>query len=151
MLSMKRFLLIAMAVVALMIAAPTLHADAARKPTPAPIATPLPPEDPAITAIARKQFVLWQAGVISRDGYTDEMNQLVTPDKLAETSKELGHLGGLLHAVWAGPASADDVPQGSKTYVYHMVCSDGAVYMEFSIEPTGKIAGMLFRDDLADF
>ena len=146
---MKRVLLAALVVAALILAMPGLHADA-RKPTPAPSATPLPPEDPSVTAVARKQFVAWQAGIVNRQLYTDDMNGLMTPDKVAETSKELAHLGGLLQAVWAGPAHSDSVPPGSKTYIYHMICSDGHAYMEFSIEPTGLLAGMIFSEKMSD-
>lgn len=147
---MKRSLFVLLAA-ALMLAMPVLPAGAAPHKVPAAAATPLPPEDPAITLIARKQFVAWQVASLNRDLYTDEMNGLMTPDKVTETSKALAQLGALEHAVWAGPATADDVPAGSKTYLYHMLCAGGQVYMEFSIEPTGKLAGMLFRDNLTDF
>jgi hypothetical protein len=147
---MKRSLLVLLAA-ALMLAMPVFPVGAAPHRVPVATATPLPPEDPAITLIARKQFVAWQASIVNHGLYTDEMNALMTPDKVTETSKALGQLGALQHAVWAGPATAEDVPPGTKTYLYHMLCADGQVYMEFSIEPTGKFAGMLFRDNLTDF
>jgi hypothetical protein len=147
---MERSLLVLLAV-ALMLAMPVLPAGAAPHRAPAATATPLPPEDPAITLIARKQFVAWQAASVNRDLYTDALNDMMTLDKMAGVSKALGLLGPLEQVVWAGPAIAKDVPAGSKTYVYHMLCADGQVYMEFSIEPTGKLAGLLFRNNPADF
>jgi hypothetical protein len=148
---MKRYLVGAIAIFALAASLPVLQAGAARHPAPVATATPLPPEDPAITLIARKQFVAWQSGSVKRELYSDQMNALMDPKLVNDTSKGLAQLGGLLQTVWAGPAVPASLPPGSKAYLYHMICSNGSVYMEFAIDPTGKFGSMLFRENLSDF
>jgi len=131
------------------LAAPPAIAKARATPTPSP--APLPPEDPAGTKAARQLFVTWQLGVIDRTKYTDELNALATDDQLQHTSVQLAGLGSLKTLDWLGYRHADGVPDGSKTYVYRANCANGAVLMQFSITPLGKIAGIIFRDSLTDF
>ncbi len=127
------------------VAVPTI---AATRHTPAPAATPLPPEDPVATKVARQQFVAWQIGSIDRTGYTDELSALASPDQVASTSKALLQLGSLQKPEWAGFRLVEGVPPGSKTYLYKMLCSLGSVFMQFSITKEGKLAGIIFRDNL---
>jgi hypothetical protein len=126
-------------------------AAATHRATPTPAPTPVPPADPAVTKAAFQQFVAWQLGIIDRTRYTDEMNVLITPEKLTQSAKGLSALGALETAEYLGPKPASGVPPGSKTYVYRMHCSLGAVFMQFSVAPDGKVAAIIFRDNLTDF
>ena len=63
----------------------------------------------------------------------------------------LSQLGSLQSMEWLGYRSAAGVPPGTKTYVYRAHCSRGTVLIQFSIQPDGKIAGIIFRDNLTDF
>ncbi|HEY5258184.1 MAG TPA: hypothetical protein VIJ12_07355 [Candidatus Baltobacteraceae bacterium] len=122
------------------------------RPHPAPAATPapLPPEDPAISKIAFGQFLAWQIGKVDRSRYTDAVDALMTPDTIAAAAQDLVSLGALQRVVWKGPSVAQGVPAGSKTYLYQVICSDGQVYMQFSIGPNGKLASMVFRKTLLE-
>lgn len=131
------------------VAPQTASARAHASPTPAP--TPLPPEDPPATRIATQQFVAWQLGVIDRTKYTDELNALADADQVNHTAAALRQLGALKQMEWLGYRSAEGVPEGSKTYVYRANCLNGKVLMQFSLTPTGKLAGIIFRDNLSDF
>ncbi len=119
--------------------------------TPTPVPTPLPPEDPAATKIATQQFVAWQLGTIDRTKYTGELNALADADQVSHTAAALRQLGGLKAMQWMGYRNAEGVPEGSKTYVYRANCLNGSVLMQFSLTPLGKVAGIIFRDNLTDF
>jgi hypothetical protein len=128
---------------------PAVARAAHASPTPAP--TPLPPEDPAASKVARQQFVAWQVGVLDRTRYTDDLNKLADADQVTHTAAALSQLGALQSMEWMGYRSAEGVPEGSKTYIYRAHCSRGTVLMQFSLSPQGKIAGIIFRDNLTDF
>jgi hypothetical protein len=117
------------------------HAPAA---TPAPSPTPKPVEDPAVTKIARQQFVAWQAGVVNPKLYTQDMQAKMLPATLADTSQNIGALGPLISVEYEGPVLVDDAPATSNSYLYQMTCASGSVFMQFALLPDGKIAGMLF-------
>lgn len=117
------------------------HGPAAT-PTPAP--TPTPVEDPAITKIARQQFVAWQAGVINPKLYSADMQAKMLPATLADTSRNIGALGALISTAFEGPVLVNDAPATSNSYLYQMTCANGSVFMQFALLPDGKIAGMLF-------
>jgi hypothetical protein len=119
--------------------------------TPTPAPTPIGPEDPAASKIARQQFVAWQVGSLDRTRYTDDLNKLADDDQVSHTAAALRQLGALQSMEWMGYRSAEGVPEGSKTYVYRAHCANGSVLMQFSLAPDGKIAGMIFRDNLTDF
>jgi hypothetical protein len=119
--------------------------------TPTPAPTPLPPEDPAATKVARQQFVAWQLGTLDRSRYTDELNGLADADAVTKTSAALVQLGSLQSMEWLGYRSAAGVVAGTKTYLYRVHGSLGTVLMQFSIQLDGKIAGIIFRDNLTDF
>jgi len=145
-------LMMAVAVTAFAFSAVAPQPAAARShatPTPAP--TPLPPEEPGATKVARQQFVAWQLGTLDRTRYTDELNGLADADAVSHTSAALSQLGSLQSMEWLGYRAAAGVPPGTKTYVYRAHCSRGTVLIQFSIEPDGKIAGIIFRDNLTDF
>jgi hypothetical protein len=60
------------------------------QPSPTPTATPtLPPENPAITAIARREFVSWQAGSVDKDHYVEAAQTQLTSDITDKMSKAL--------------------------------------------------------------
>lgn len=131
---------------ALVLAAPSM---ALARPHPAPTATPVPPpEDPAITTIARREFVSWQAGVVTKSRYAETTQAQLQDQKIATTSKELGMAGSLVRTEWVGPVVYDDAPPGVKGYLYRMICTNAAVYEQLTIGPDGKIVGILFRDKL---
>ena len=118
-------------------------------PSPAPTATlSPPPEDANITKIARREFVSWQAGNVDLDRYSANAKAQLTPDKIASTSKQLGLLGALVQTEWYSPMVFDGAPPGVKGYLYHMVCTQGAVYEQLVIDAQGKITGIVFRDKL---
>jgi len=119
--------------------------------TPTPSPTPLPPEDPAASKVARQQFVAWQLGTLDRSRYTDDLNALADADAVTKTSAALTQLGSLQSMEWLGYRQAAGVVAGTKTSVYRVHCSIGSVLMQFSIQPDGKIAGIIFRDNLTDF
>ena len=124
------------------------NADA-RKATPAPTASPTPPpEDPAVTQIARREFVAWQAGVVTPNRYAAGAQAGLTADKIAETSKQLGAAGTLVKTDWIGPLVVDDAPPGTHGYWYKMTCENAAVYERLILAPDGKIDGIMFRDKL---
>lgn len=121
----------------------------ARRASPAPTASPTPPpEDPAVTQIARREFVAWQAGVVSSNRYAAQAQAGLNPDKIAQTSKELGAAGTLVKTDWIGPVLVDDAPPGTHGYWYKMTCENSVVFERLIIAPDGKIDGILFRDKL---
>jgi hypothetical protein len=140
----------AVAALLVAVALAPLGAGARGHATPTPTASPtLPPEDPAITLIVRREFVSWQAGTINLDRYAESSRPSLTPDKIAETSKNLGGLGTLESTEWLGPIQIIDAPPGVKgSYLYKMHCELADVYAELTMMADGKIAGLLFRDKL---
>ncbi len=151
---MSRSLRTSAAVVALLgtIAFVPLGAFARGHATPTPTATPsIPPEDPAITLIARREFVAWQAGTVNLAHYEKESQVNLTPDKITETSKNLGALGTLESTQWLGPIPIIDAPASVKgAYLYKMHCDGADVYEELTLGVDGKVAGIIFRDKLPD-
>ena len=145
----RLFVISAFALAAFVAVAPG-HADA-RRASPAPTASPTPPpEDPAVTQIARREFVAWQAGVVSPLRYAPQAQTGLTADKVATTSKELGLAGTLVSTDWVGPVIVDDAPPGTHGYWYKMTCENAVVYERLIIAPDGKIDGILFRDKAPD-
>jgi hypothetical protein len=132
---------------ALLIAAGSGPASARPTPTPTPTATPVPvPEDPAVTTIARREFVSWQAGVVDKSRYSEAMQGQITDDQVTQTSKNLSEVGALQHAEWVGLYAAPPQVSGGKAYVYRMVCTNHPVYEVLVLGADHKIAGILFRD-----
>ncbi len=108
----------------------------------------MPSEDPAITQIARREFVAWQAGVVNPEHYSSKTRGL-EPEKIANTSKALGILGSLIRTEWLGPIPIiSGGPPDAKAYLFRMVCSNSAVFEELTIGGDGKIDGIFFRDKL---
>lgn len=141
----RLFVISALALSALIAIAP--GQALAKHAAPAPTASPTPPpEDPAVTAIARHEFVAWQAGVVSAERYAPQAQSALTADHIATTSKELGDAGTLEQTDWIGPVIVDDAPPGTHGYWYKMTCENTVVYERLIIAPDGKIDGIMFRD-----
>jgi hypothetical protein len=143
---MRRFILAAgIAAMALASAAPGLARPHAT-PTPAP--TPTPIADPAITKLARQQFVSWQAGTINKSLYAQQVLDKLDDAKIAQTSEALGQLGALIDVVFLGPWIAPDFPPGARGYAYQMRCTSGNIYLWLALDAKGKIATILFKNRL---
>jgi hypothetical protein len=136
----------ALIAVGLLVASP---AGARPHPTPTPSATPTPPPaDPAVTKLARQQFLAWQIGSIEKSLYDPRLLAQLTDAKIAETSKAIAPLGALIDTVYVGPFTGSDFPPDAKGYVYQMTCTQGKMYEFVVLTGEGKIATMFFRDTL---
>lgn len=132
---------------ALVILAPA-NALARRGPAPTPSPTPMTvPEDPAVTAIARREFVAWQAGVVSPSRYAAQAQAGLATDRVTTISKELGAAGTLQKTEWVEPVIVDGIP-GAKGYIYKMTCENAVVYERLILGADGKIDGVVFMDKL---
>jgi len=143
---MKRALLAVAIALALLPATP--DATWARHATPTPSPTPSPVADPAVTKVARQQFVQWQAGVINKALYAPQLLPQLTDAKITDTSSKLGQLGALTDLVYVGPWLNPDFPTGVRGYIYQMRCISGNVYLWLALQPDGKIATIFFKDRL---
>ena len=101
-----------------------------------------------MTAIARHEFVAWQAGVVDKSRYSAAMQAAMTDAQIARTSKNLSELGALERTQWLGPYQAPPDEPGAKSYLFRMFCAIHPVYVLLTIAPDGKIAGIAFRDSL---
>jgi hypothetical protein len=135
----------AAAVLAILINAP---AFARPHSTPTPSPTPSPVADPAITKLARQQFVQWQAGTVNKALYAQQVIDKLSDEKIAQTSQALGQLGPLTDVVYLGPWISADFPAGARGYAYQMRCSAGNIYLWLALDPEGKIATILFKNRL---
>jgi hypothetical protein len=99
-----------------------------------------------------REFVAWQAGVVNLSHYDPASQPMITPAKVSQTASSLGQAGSLERngVEWIGPLKIDDAPPGVRGYIYRMHCAQKAVYEELMMAPTGKVAGILFRDSLTD-
>jgi hypothetical protein len=116
--------------------------------TPTPSPTPTPIADPAITKLARQQFVQWQAGTINKSLYAQQVLDKLDDTKINDTSKALGQLGALIDVVYLGPWIAPDFPPGARGYAYQMRCTSGNIYLWLALDAQGKIATILFKNRL---
>lgn len=116
--------------------------------TPTPAPTPAPVADPAITRIARQQFVQWQAGTVNKSLYSDQVAAKLTDDMISSTSTRLGQLGALTDIVYLGRWINPDFPADTRGYIYQMRCSSGNVYLWLAIDAQGKIAWFTFKNRL---
>jgi hypothetical protein len=124
-------------------AALVLTLGAGAKPT--PTATPtLPPEDPAISAVARHEFVAWQAGVVDKNHYATAAQSSLTDDAISNMSKALSSYGALVHTVWLGHFPIVGGPPGVVGYTYRMECTNAPVFEQLMIGADGKIDSINF-------
>lgn len=144
-LSLKLSVIAGAAVALLLLAAPAGWARTHATPTPSP--TP-PVADPAITKIARQQFVQWQAGTVNRSLYAAQLQPQLTDAKIADTSSKLGELGALNDTVFVGRWLNPDFPPEIHGYIYQMRCISGNVYLWLAIDGEGKLAALFFKNRL---
>jgi hypothetical protein len=147
--SLRSLRISAIAVPALLLALLVCGAAQARpRPTPTPSPTPTPVADPAITKLARQQFVAWQAGSINRNAYSAKVQAKLTDAIVNDVSHKLGLLGPLTDLVYLGPFYANDFPPDARGYIYQMLCREGNVYQFMILDGQGKIATIYFKDKL---
>jgi hypothetical protein len=111
----------------------------ARHPTPTPSPSPTPIADPAITKIAKQQFVQWQAATVNKSLYIPQVVPKLTDTLIADTSRALAQLGALTDTVYIGRWINPEFPPGVNGYIYQMRCVSGNVYLWLAIDPQGKI------------
>ncbi|MGC9993476.1 MAG: hypothetical protein ABSD52_13935 [Candidatus Cybelea sp.] len=134
------------AIVPLVFAALTVTSSARPHPTPSP--SPPPVADPAITKLARQQFVDWQAGIVNQHLYAPQVTEKLTDEKVTDTSRALGQLGALTDAVFIGPWADPSFPPGARGYIYQMLCQSGKIYLWLALDSQGKIATIFFKNRL---
>jgi|SRR5579862_3044303 len=145
---MKRYALAATLGALALLGSLTAPGFARPHPTPTPAPTPTPVADPAITRLARQQFVAWQAGSVNKSLYADQVIPKLTDAKISDVSHALGILGPLNNIVFMGPFAATDVPEEAHGYIYRMDCAEGSVYQWMIVDEKGKIATIFFKDKL---
>jgi hypothetical protein len=138
----------AMAALAAMLVVVPLAGRARSNATPTPSPSPSPVADPAVTLIARQQFVQWQAGIVNKSLYADKVLPQLTDAKVSETSTRLGQLGALTETVYIGRWINPDFPPGAQGYIYQMRCVSGNVYLWLALDAQGKIATIFFKNRL---
>lgn len=118
-------------------------------PSPTPTATPtLAPEIPAITALARREFVAWQAGAVDKDHYVAAAQSQLSADAADKMSKALVSYGALVRTEWYGNFPIIGAPPGVVGYTYRMVCTNDAIFEQLMIGPDGKIDSINFSKKL---
>mgnify|MGYP001420755028 CR=1 FL=1 len=135
---------------AMMVAAIALSAPVAARPsaTPTPAPTPAPVADPAVTKVARQQFVAWQAANINKALYAPQVIPKLTDAKVNDVAHVLAALGPLDDTAFVAPFSAEDIPPDAHGYIYQMRCANGNIYMWMILDGDGKIATVFFKDKL---
>jgi hypothetical protein len=116
--------------------------------TPTPEPTPAPVADPAVTKIARQQFVAWQAGTINKSLYAPEVLTKLTDAKVNDVARALAALGPLTDTTFIAPFEAADIPANARGYIYQMHCTAGNIYLWMILDADGKIATIFFKDKL---
>jgi hypothetical protein len=116
--------------------------------TPTPSPTPSPVADPAITKVARQQFVQWQAGSVNKSLYAQQVLAKLSDAQIADASAKLGQLGALTDVVYIGRWIDATFPAGARGYIYQMRCVSGNIYLWLAFDAQGKIATILFKNRL---
>jgi hypothetical protein len=122
-------------------------AGARPKATPTPSPTAAPVADPAITKLARQQFLAWQIGTIDKSLYSPDLLAKANDAKIADVSRHIAPLGALISLDYIAPFSGEDFPPDAKGYIYQMNCSNGKIFEEIVLTG-GKIGYLYFRDTL---
>jgi hypothetical protein len=123
-------------------------AEARPKATPTPAPTAAPVADPAITKLARQQFLAWQIGTIDKSLYSADLLAKANDEKIADVSRHIAPLGALISTDYIAPFTGEDFPPDAKGYIYRMNCSNGKIYEEIVLTSAGKIGYLYFRDTL---
>jgi hypothetical protein len=139
---------LAAAVAALLLVALAVPSWGRPHATPTPQPTPTPVADPAITKLARAQFVQWQAGTVNKSLYADQVAAKLTDSMIADTSQRLGQLGALTDMVYLGRWINPDAPPDTRGYIYQMRCTGGNIYLWMALDGQGKIAWFTFKNRL---
>lgn len=126
-----------------------LCAPAAADPTPSPAPSAsagasVPadlPEDKAVTARARAEFIAWQSGTIDHTHYTKLASDAFTDTVIGQVSPQLKALGTLntMTFVSAHPYQSDTI------YRYTLACANGNALYTYVINGEGKIDGIFFK------
>jgi hypothetical protein len=116
--------------------------------TPSPSPTPTPVADPAVTKVARQQFVQWQAGSVNKSLYAQQVLVKLSDAQIADASTKLGQLGALTDVVYLGRWIDATFPPGARGYIYQMRCTSGNIYLWLAFDAQGKIATILFKNRL---
>jgi hypothetical protein len=121
--------------------------NAARAPHPEPLPSrTAPPEDPAVTARARDWLHRAQTGDYDRSQLEAQMNKALTTDAVKQAEASLNALGKMTSFTYL-----DTVPAGNdlKTYVYRVAFPKATLDWQFTIDGSGKIAGLYLRPEEA--
>lgn len=113
------------------------------RPAPPPTETPVPGEDPAITARLRAEFLAWQQGSIDRTRYAAGAAQEFNEALVAKVSAELGAFGTPTAFIFRGMTQ----PAGGTIYAYRVSCPNSDVWVTMGIDPAGKINGIAFQPE----
>ncbi len=102
---------------------------------------PAPVDDPAVTALARSVLASVQSGTIDRTAYTAEANAAFTDAVIRSVGVQLAPLGtpsgmALLYRGYTG---------NLEQFVYRLSFGRLAVLERLDLDPSRKIAGLLFR------
>jgi len=103
--------------------------------TPAP--APLPPENPAVTALALKLYAQARAGKLDPALITPEMAQALDPGTLAQEKPIFDQLGDPTRIVFE---TAEKHTKGT-LYTYQVTFATAQLHVKIFIHPDGKFAG----------
>lgn len=113
------------------------------RPAPDPNETPLPGEDPQITARAKAEFEAWRRGEIDRSHYTASAAADFNGALVARVAAELGALGAPAAFIFRGKTA----PSPETVYAYLVTCANAEVWMTFGIDGAGKISAIAFQPE----
>ena len=119
-------------------------ADSTPSPAPSASAAASPaelPEDKAVTARARAEFIAWQSGTIDRTHYTKPAADAFSDAVIAQVSPQIKALGALTTMTFV---SAHPY-QGDVIYRYTLACANGNALYTYVINGDGKIDGIFFK------
>ena len=128
--------------------APPVRARRARMPTPTPSPTPTPIADPAITQLARQQFVAWQAGIVNKSLYVAAgAREAYRCKDRRDVSQALGQLGRAdghgLHRALGRP----ELPAGrARLHLPDAAASTATSTCGWRSTAQGKIATIFFKE-----
>lgn len=110
--------------------------QASPTPSPAPAATPA--EDPAVTAIAKREFAAWKAGAPDWSHYTRQ----IAPPMVAKIEAYLDALGDITATTLAQRSTAAN---GEPLYIYKFTGTNASTYMLLEFDSKGLIDDIYFK------
>ena len=131
---------------ALLIAACSLTAPAAKAASPSPAPSPAATGTPATTvdetmARAKEWLHRLQTGDIDHGQLDAKMNALLTADMAKKIAAQFGPLGDPTAFPYVGQ---QEYAPGAMSYIYRVVFKSTVLNEVFSIDATGKISGIQF-------